>query len=292
MAFETVEEWKVERSFALSQVGVLAFPELPAQWPYQEKIAKLPSASLALLLNGLFFYFLIANAFDRSVDETDKPIQSKSTEMTMIALSDLQKPDDSSELDLEELKPATASSAGESPIDLTTETQLPPEWTIGRIRVSRVIVTAPMPDVLNGISPGADGGGKKGGGVYDPYAGAAPNRKPEEELMRGDRKPKQPSLMEQVSGFFGFGTGEGGIDSGAFEQLVQDLQRRLPRAKGSVELMVFIDSSGTVKSAEIVGGTASAQVKFFVRNAVVGKQVAGRRSAQQGGVKLPAIVFG
>lgn len=286
MAFETVEEWKVERSFALPQRGAMALPELPAAWPFREKIVKLPSASLALLINGLFFYLLITNAFDRSFDGAPEAARSKSTEMTMIALSDLEEPAASSEFDPEKHQAATASSARESPIDLTSETQLPAEWTVGRIRVSRSDAGDEPAQ-----SPGKAGGG--GGGVYDPFAGASPKRLTDQELAGAGGPSNSPSLLERVSGYFGFGDQGGAIDGRAFEALVQSLRNRLPRAKGSVELAITLDRQGAVTGAEIKGGTASPQIKFFVRNAVIGQRLSGGGSrSADAKMDLPAIVLG
>jgi len=286
MAFETVEEWKVERRFAMTQPGIMAFPELPTQWPFREKIAKLPSAGLALLLNGLFFYFLITNAFDRSVDEPHKPAQSNSTEMTMIALSDLQEPADSSEFDPGKHQPATPSSARENPIDLTSETQLPSEWTVGRIRVSRT-GAGDAPAQSSSMT------GTGGGGIYDPFAGAAPKRLKDQELAGASGPSSTPSLVDRVSGFFGFGDQSEGIDDRAFDAWVRFLRSRLPQARGSVELAVTLDGTGAVTTAEIKGGSASPQVKFFVRNAIIGRRLSGGASdSGNSTMDLPAIILG
>lgn len=286
MAFETVEEWKVERSFALSQAGILALPELPAQWPFRDKIAKLSSASLAFLFNGLFFYFLITNAFDRSVDDTPKPAQSKSTEMTMIALSELQEPTDLSVSDSEEDKPATISSARKNPIDLTSITRLPPEWTVGRIRESRTSVgdSSALSPSMTGVS---------GGGVYDPFAGAAPKRLTDQELAGASGPMDSLSLVDRVSGFFGFGSESEKIDDRAFDAWVRSLRSRLPRARGSVELAVTLDRQGAVTVAEIKGGSASQQVKFFVRNAIIGHRFSRDALGKDNNpIDLPSIVLG
>lgn len=282
MAFETVEEWKVERSFALPQASVLAIPELPAQWPFREKIAKVSSASLALLLNALFFYFLITNAFDRSVDEAPKMTQSKTTEMTMIALSDLEEPTDTSTFDPEKQEPAATSSAQESPIDTTSETKLPPEWTVGRIRVSRTGAGGEP-------APVASAAGAGGGGVYDPFAGAAPKRLTDQEFVGASGPSITPSLVDRVSGFFRFGGQSEGIDDRAFNAWVQSLRSRLPRARGSVELTVTLDSKGAVATAEIKGGSASPQIKFFVRDAIIGLRLSGGANST---MDLPAIILG
>ena len=282
MAFETVDEWRVERSFALPQASVLALPELPAQWPFREKIAKLPSASLALLLNALFFYFLITNAFDRSVDEGPKMAQSKPTEMTMIALSDLEEPAESSELDPEIQEPTVTSSAQENPIDTTSEAQLPPEWSVGRIRVSRT-------GAGDGPAQVASAAGIGGGGVYDPFAGAAPKRLTDQQFAGASGPSNAPSLIDRVSGFFGFGSQSEGIDGRAFDAWVQSLRSRLPQARGSVELAVTLDSRGAVTAAEIKGGSASPQVKFFVRNAIIGHRLSGGANSK---MDLPAIILG
>lgn len=281
MAFETVDEWRVERSFAVPQSGVLSLPEIPTEWPFRQKIAKLPSASLALLLNGLFFYFLITNAFDRSVDEAPKMTQSKTTEMTMIALSDLEEPTDTSTFDPEKQEPAATSSAQENPIDTTSETQLPPEWTVGRIRVSRSGAGDEPAQVASAAGIG--------GGVYDPFAGAAPKRLTDQQFAGASGPSNAPSLIDRVSGFFGFGSQSEGIDDRAFDAWVHSLRSRLPRARGSVELAVTLDSKGAVATAEIKGGSASPQVKFFVRNAIIGRRLSGGANST---IDLPVIVLG
>ncbi|MEO9599811.1 hypothetical protein [Parasphingorhabdus sp.] len=292
MAFKTVETWEVERSF-LPAMNLDRLPSLPSEMPYRNHLLKTLSGGFSILFNGLFFYFLITAAFNRAYDEGQVQTNSDKNTITVIELGNslADSPEPESAAGGGNGQPAPASQIP-SDIDTTIETELPAEWSVGRIRVPRAIAVTPGTDIVNGNSSGFDDGGSKGGGVYDPFAGAAPNRKPEEELARRSGKPKQPSLVEQVTGFFGFGMGEEGIDPSAFEQLVEGLKRRLPRAKGSVELTVVVDSEGMVLSAEIIGGTASAQVKFFVRNAVVGKQLASRRWSQQDGVKLPAINFG
>jgi len=290
MAFETIDEWQVERRLFVPGISALSLPELPARFPFRQQLQKAPSAIFAIALHSLFLYFLISSAFDREIERSQ--VSEKNT-LTMIELGN--SPEEAAKAE----PVAGAGNTQSQPaypvpneLETTMETELPPEWSVGRIRVERARTNSSVEEVGSENGAASDAGGNKGGGIYDPFAGAAPNRKPGEKLVRSAEGQKPPSLVERVTGFFGFGANDNKISPDAFKQLVQSLRQRLPRAKGSVELVVSIDGSGKVTSAKVMGGTASAQVKFFVRNAVIGKQLAGgRATAKNSGVKLPVIRF-
>lgn len=290
MAFETVDQWQVKRGALMPGLGALSMPELPNYFPYREYFKKIPSAVFALILHGLFLYFFVSATFNREIERPINPSSAEPVRMTMIELRDSFENVAEPVPAIDEVQPQSASTEP-TLIEISAETQLPAEWSVGSIRVVRSVASNSAPVLAVETGAGAAGGGDRGSEVYDPFAGAAPNRKPDELLARGIVKSKQPTIVEKVTGFFGFDGGDK-IDPDAFEQLVEDLRQRLPRARGSVLLLVSLDGKGKVKSAEIVGGTASVQVKFFVRNAVVGKQLAGGWSAQQDGVRLPMISFG
>lgn len=291
MAFETVDQWQVKRRAFLPGLGAFSMPELPNYFPYREYFKKIPSAVFALILHGLFLYFFVSATFNREIERPANPSSAEPVRMTMIELKDSVEEVAESVPAMGEVKPQSASTTP-TLIEVSAEAELPAEWSVGRVRVARSEVSDSASAMAVETGTGSIGSGDRSNGVYDPFAGAAPNREQDEPLTRGIANSKKTTVVEKVTGFFGFGGGDK-IDPDAFEQLVGNLRQRLPRAKGSVLLSVSLDGKGQVKNAKIVGGTASAQVKFFVRNAVVGKQLAGGQVRQNDGrLKLPVISFG
>lgn len=294
MAFQTIDQWQVERSFGW-RFNPTWLPAWPDKWPYRDRLHKFFSGSFAILFHGLFFYFLITAAFNKAFEKEPVISTGETTSMTMLELGEVSKDDQAIETETgSEQASSQAVQSVPSDIDATTETELPPEWSLSRISVPRLVSSSPSPqptvapDAGQGAGQGAASGGNQGGGVYDPFAGAAPNRKP--ELEDKQREPvKEPSLAGRVAGFFGFGDDAEAVQEDAFEQWVAGLRTRLPRAKGSVELSVTLGKDGKVKAGKVLGGSASPQVKFFVRNAAIGQNFAGLETNGAGGVKLPVI---
>ncbi len=296
MAFQTIDQWQVERSFGW-RFNPTWLPAWPDGWPYRDRLHRVFSGSFAILFHGLFFYFLITAAFNKAFEKEPAVSAGETTSMTMLELGEVSKDDQAIETETgSEQASSQAVQSVPSDIDATTETELPPEWSLSRISVPRLVsnISSPepviAPDAGQGAGQGAASGGEKGGGVYDPFAGAAPNRKPEFEDKK--REPvREPSLAGRVAGFFGFGDDAKAAQEDAFEQWVAGLRTRLPRAKGSVELSVTLGQDGKVKAGKVLGGSASPQVKFFVRNAAVGQKFSGLNRNGAGGVKLPVIQF-
>ncbi len=270
MAFRTTNRWQVERRFGPS-FDAAWLPGLPSGLPYRKELQKLSNGGFALLLHGTFFYFLLNGLLAPNADD---PVASQTSEIPAITMMELS--DTSGE---EIAEPETADGAGQlqqaaaAPLEINAsiETELPPEWSQSRIAVPRVAVEAPPLEIAAATTrqSNRNNGGQTGGGVYDPFAGAAPNRKP--GLEEQTRPVPKPTLAGRISGFFGFGD-EAETDQDAFEIWVASLRKRLPRAKGSVELSVTLGKDGRVIAGQILGGSASQQVKFFVRNAVVGER--------------------
>ncbi|MEP2103961.1 MAG: hypothetical protein ABJP02_17680 [Parasphingorhabdus sp.] len=294
MAFQTIDQWQVERSFGW-RFNPTWLPAWPDGWPYRDRLHKFFSGSFAILFHGLFFYFLITAAFNKAFEKEPAVSAGETTSMTMLELGEVSKDDQAMETETgSEPAPSQVTQSVPSDIEVATQTELPPEWSLSRIKVPRLVsnISAPEPPAAPnagaGAGQGAASGGEKGGVVYDPFAGAAPNRKPEfEDKQLGPAK--EPSLAGRVAGFFGFGDDANGAQEDAFEQWVAGLRARLPRAKGSVELSVTLGNDGKVKAGEVLGGSASPQVKFFVRNAAIGQNFAGLETNGAGGVKLPVI---
>lgn len=292
MAFRTTNRWQVERRFSPS-FDAAWLPGLPSGLPYRKEFQKLSSGGFALLLHGTFFYFLLNGLLAPNADDPAASQTSETPAITRMELSDMS--------DEEIAEPETTDGAGHlqqaaaAPPELNAsiETELPPEWSQTRMAVPRVVVEAPPLEIAAATTRQSNMniGGQKGGGVYDPFAGAAPNRKPGREEQT--RPAPKPTLAGRISGFFGFGD-EAEADQDAFEIWVASLRKRLPRAKGSVELSVTLGKDGRVIAGQILGGSASQQVKFFVRNAVVGERFAelGEGGSSKNSVLMPLINLG
>ncbi len=296
MAFQTIDQWQVERSFGW-RFNPKWLPAWPDGWPYRDRLHRFFSGSFAILFHGLFFYFLITAAFNKAFEKEPAVWTGETTSMTMLALGEVSKDNEAKEPEPDgALAPSQMKQPVSSDIEVATQTELPPEWSLSRMTVPRLVsnISAPEPSAApnfgSAAGEGAASGGNQGGGVYDPFAGAAPNRKPEfADKQRGPVKER--SLTGRVAGFFGFGDDAGAVQEDAFEQWVAGLRARLPRAKGSVELSVTLGQDGKVKAGKVLGGSASPQVKFFVRNAAVGQKFSGLDRNGAGGVKLPVIQF-
>lgn len=289
MAFETVDEWKVERSF-LPAMNHDWLPSLPTEMPYGDQLQRGLSGGLGTLFSGLFFYFLITAAFNRAYEDGQAQPYAEENTLTMIELSSA---------DIDEPSPETEGGGSEqqsapavpSELDTSIETPLPLEWSRTRFSEPRLVSNTAAPSYPTGSGDDSGAGAGQGGGVYDPFAGASPNRDPDKDELLRKPKPQQ-TLAGRISGFFGFDDAAKQAEADAFEQWVEDLRKRLPRAKGSVLLSVETDGAGKVKSARITGGSASMQVKFFVRNAALGQTFAGLGSQAGKAKVLPVIRLG
>jgi len=290
MAFETIEEWTVERRLDLPFSSLNWSPQISANIPFRAQIEKAPSAVLALGLNGAFLYFLITSAFDLEWDKVTGSSDPLEATMTMIDMGSAS----------EEIEPLpeqggsgtlTAASAPPSALDASVETELPPEWSVGRVRIARAIPTVPDVSAGAGKAQGSGVGAGNSDGVYDPYAGAAPKRDPEKDRAFRTKKA-EPSLVGRLAGLLGIGSGENASGEQSFDAWVAQLKQRLPRARGSVELSAELAPDGTIKSAKIIGGSASPQVKFFVRSAAVGERFNDIGESGQQVIRLPLVRLG
>ncbi|MEP3226274.1 MAG: hypothetical protein ABJO01_09885 [Parasphingorhabdus sp.] len=290
MAFETVDQWQVDRSFGWPN-GNWKRPSFPENWPFRDQLQKFSSGLFSIGLNGFVLYVLITAGFNKAFEQ--EPVQSTG-EITSMTLMEIEEASEETPSTLaaadSETGPTALGSAAPTPIETSVETPVPPEWSRSRIQVPRLVSNEAVSPTPSGSGAGqndASGAGDKSG-IYDPFAGAAPNRKPDSDTAL--RAPeRQPSLASRLSNALGFGEPVTTDKQDAFENWVAGLRKRLPRAKGTVQLSVQTASNGLIKSSEIVGGSASPQVKFFVRNAAIGQKLSGLGARNSGSVTLPVI---
>ncbi len=290
MAFQTIDQWQVERSFGLPN-GSVSFPSLSENLPYRDRLQKISSGIFSISLNGLILYFLITATFDKAFEQEPVQTSGEITSMTFLNLGETVEEEPSKNLASGEREaPRELRATAPSELEASVETPLPPEWSRARIRVPRLVSNniVSEPRTNSGTGQGEASGGDQDGGIYDPFAGAAPNRKPESDraLPKAER---EISLAGRISGAFGFGEAAKAEKQSVFETWVAGLRKRLPRARGTIELSVQTAPDGKVKSSEILGGSASPQVKFFVRNAAIGQRLSGMDPDPAGSVKLPVI---
>lgn len=279
MAFQTVNYWQVERRF-LPSTDIALLGPFASHQTAKNRLQNIASGACALGLQGAFFYLLVTGLHGQFVEPLGTAdVDAKSVTMIPINQNFAAK-------ELLTNKPNTSASSPRQTqmpeIELSSTTELPAEWALAKVSVPRDIVVSEYPE------PGSSS--STGGETYDPFAGAAPNRK---TLPVGNRQAKKVSstLAGRISGFFGSETEQMRVN--AFEQWVEELRTRLPKAKGSVELTVSLGPDGTVKSGTVIGGSASPQVKFFVRNAVVGKDFSIlANDRKETIIRLPSIKLG
>jgi hypothetical protein len=182
----------------------------------------------------------------------------------------------------ERAKPAAAAAAVPAPpqmneVDLSAESDLPPvEWT-----VSRISLPAPEPDrpaladaAAGGEGAGDGGRGAGGTGVYDPFAGAAPLRRPNE------------AAASSVAAGRGLA-----LDRALLERLREAVERELAAGGGTVELIVRVSPTGTVLAATVAGGSAPADVKEAFRAAVAGRPLFRGTAGGAQQWRLPAVTL-
>ena len=165
---------------------------------------------------------------------------------------------------------AEAAAPPQQEVDASTETELPPpEWALVRL--------PPQPRSRAEAAPSTRGGAGSataGGGVYDPFAGAAPMRR---EETGGERS---------AGGFI--------LDRAALEALLRRAARSLGGVGGTVEFLVGVSAEGVVVEAHPAGGSAGDEIGRRLAPALVGQRLfrPAAASARPRSLRLPAIELG
>jgi hypothetical protein len=144
-------------------------------------------------------------------------------------------------------------------VDLTTKTDVPPpEWTVSAI-------ASAAPTATGAASPGtasATGSGT-GGGVYDPFAGAAP--------LRSARTLVHDA---SVNGLVPVGDESGlRLDERMFESVRLALARANPGVNGTLDLAMRVSQNGLVLEVAPVGGSLARHIGKQAANTFLGKRL-------------------
>jgi hypothetical protein len=155
--------------------------------------------------------------------------------------------------------PAQIPPAVPVTVNVSAASQLPPpEWTVSRIASALPAQNGPL-----SAAPGGGSGAVAGGGVYDPFAGAAPLRKPG-SLVRD----------ASINGMVPVGTESSfRLDDAMFAQLRAALAKAHPQVRGTVELNLSVSADGTVLAARPQGGSIAAAIGKDVAGRIVGKRL-------------------
>ena len=132
---------------------------------------------------------------------------------------------------------------------------------------------------------GAGASAGTGEAAYDPYAGAAPLRRP--EPAAGGVVAMAERLIAMAAAAPGGGSGLE-LDTGALETIRIAVARSLRSGHGSAELSVRVAPDGRVLEAIALGGTASPAAKVALQRALLGSRL--YRSRAGGAGTAPQIM--
>ncbi|HEY5723526.1 MAG TPA: hypothetical protein VIT45_14515, partial [Allosphingosinicella sp.] len=189
--------------------------------------------------------------------------------------------------------PLPPAASETSDLDASAETELVPEWSVSRLPPRPAPPNAqssPASASTAGSTPGAAAGsGGRAGGVYDPYAGAAPLRR---ERGAGSQAP---SLGERVLGFFGFGSRSFGgltLDEVVLEAARRAVAGRISGRGGTADLIVRVSPTGVVLEVSMVSGSAPPDARDALARALVGKRLFQGNAADAQELALPTLRLG
>lgn len=152
-----------------------------------------------------------------------------------------------------------------------------PEWKLVRVRVARAsqaVAAQASPTVSTSASnavaptaPSGGGGGQRGGGNYDPYAGAAPTRLSNSptfgDIFHVAAPPSSPSNSE----------GPLMLDAAVLEVVRRGVLEVDLRATGMVEAVLRVAPNGEVLAVRIKGGTLRGKYHGVVKRMLIGQRL-------------------
>lgn len=310
MAFTCLETWDAEierRGRGTGPVSALS-ATAPILGETASRYINKSSATLLSAIVHLFLLWLLANKLT-GAPGPGEGLGSAGKGMTLIDLSSPSAAAAARAAPVTMVQPSPSPLAQQTELDLTVPTELPPpEWSVARIRtpvepVPRRQPAPPAPapaqpsgamaaaNATSGSATGAGGAGAAGGGEapYDPYAGAAPQRRKQDGAMAS-----LAALGQRLLGGSNEAKGDGGelvLDRDALTDIAKRVARSMPGTRGTAEFLVRVSPGGMILDATPTGGSGPDKIRTALRSALVGKllySVRGRMNEEKM-VRLPIV---
>lgn len=262
MALVQIDQWRVERRSPIQRLG--RWIEASPLWRFERLWRRPVGISLAVALHLGLVLWLLARLDVIEIEPTPAIAAIKMVDLATGSSEPEPGPDTEQSEPLPPAPPEVRRTDAPSAV-------APREWTVTRMRIARISVQAGAASAQAATSAPASGGG---GGIYDPYAGASPQRR---------------QNADTIATAVDWEGADSRIDRTAFEAWLAELRKRLPRSRGKVGLEVELGDGGIVEKARLVGGNATPQVALFVRQSVIGHRFA---LGGTGKIALPIIDLG
>jgi hypothetical protein len=279
LAFVELEVWDAKRE---RRAGRGAQPAPPALLPHltksQDRTLRYGSAGLISACVHVLLLWVLATrltgglASEAFAEKTSQP-------MTLLDLAAAPSPPaDASEPEKSTQAPSPQPEPRPVEVDRTIANEIPPpEWTIASLRAIPSQPGPPAQAASGALGAGASTG--TGEAAYDPYAGAAPLRRPEPSAG-GVIAVAQRLVGMAAAGPLSSAGLE--LDTGVLEQIRIAVARSLKGGHGSAELSVRVAPDGRVLEAIALGGTASPAAKAALQRALLGSRLYRRRAGGTG----------
>lgn len=262
--------------------------------------------ALALLLHVLLAWLVLTRTGMGAGEGSGMEAGSALKMITLSdSMADLARPQQEMVAPSSTVSTRTQGTESETDLDLTGASDIPPEWSVTRIKVSRPAATAPA-NPLSAPSPmmaarAGSGSGRAGGArddAYDPYAGASPMRRDEVGAQSlASPVAAKPSLADRFLNAIGFGSATADmpeINQPVLDQMKWMVRHRFPALRGSVTLSARISPTGQVLELIVRREDVGPEALALIRQTLIGRALvqisAGATNASI--VDLPPIRFG
>lgn len=297
MAFVETSAWRAdgERAGRPSLIELYLPPWIDHPLVRQFHWRRPAGMVLAVLLHILLIWALLTRT---EMGPGEGSRQGDGGSLKMIDLSASTAEDDEPE---QETKPAATTPAQsvekKTELDISAPGEIPPEWSVTKIRVALPVTTDPPSSspalssstnsMSAGISPSGGMAGD-GGNVYDPYAyaGAAPRR-------YTAKLPVPVGMKKCVRYTRTVGQTASMLDLDVLERACAAVRRRFPSAAGSADLSARISPTGQVLGLVVKKENVGADALALMRQELMGRALFQVRSnvAKPTVIDLPKLDF-